>query len=240
MIKPILIIKTGNTIESLLARGEDFEGWFVRESGYAKEYFAVNSLHENEKLDAIDSISGVIITGSPSYITDEEQWNFVGADYLREAHARQIPILGVCYGHQLVAWAFDGEVAFHPSGREIGTVPITLTEAAREDPLFSEIPEHFNAQISHQQSVIRLPLNALRLAANEFEPNQAFRIGDTTWGIQFHPEFSAEVVREYIIARSEAISAEGLDPQLLLNAVKDTPQSVEVLQTFCGLVFGDD
>ena len=83
MIKPILIIKTGNTIESLLARGEDFEGWFVRESGYAKEYFAVNSLHENEKLDAIDSISGVIITGSPSYITDEEQWNFVGANYLR-------------------------------------------------------------------------------------------------------------------------------------------------------------
>ena len=239
MIKPILIIKTGNTIESLLARGEDFEGWFVRESGYAKEYFAVNSLHENEKLDAIDSISGVIITGSPSYITDEEQWNFVGADYLREAHARQIPILGVCYGHQLVAWAFDGDVAFNPSGREIGTVSIRLTEAAREDPLFSDTPKRFNAQISHQQSVIRLPLNAVRLAANEFVLNQAYRIGDTTWGIQFHPEFSAEVVREYIIARSEALSEEGIDSQALLNAVKDTPHSGAVLQKFCGLVFGD-
>tara|TARA_B100000029_G_scaffold192682_1_gene190748 strand:+ start:6761 stop:7552 length:792 start_codon:yes stop_codon:yes gene_type:complete len=239
MIKPILIIKTGNTIENLLARGVDFEDWFIRGSGYGKENFVVKSLHKNEELDAIDSIAGVIVTGSAAYVTDEEQWNFVGADYLREANESLIPILGVCYGHQLVAWAFDGEVAFSPSGREIGTASIRLTEAAREDPLFSDIPKRFNAQISHQQSVMRLPLNAVRLATNEFAANQAYRIGDTTWGIQFHPEFSAEVMREYIMSRSEAISEEGIDSQVLLNAVKDTPHSGAILQKFCGLVFDD-
>jgi len=237
MSKPILIIKTGNTIDSLLARGEDFEDWFISYSGYQADNFVVKSLHQGDELDELNKIAGIIITGSPAYVSDEEAWNFVGADYIRKAHELEIPILGVCYGHQLIAWAFSGEVDFHPAGREIGTVPLVLTGAAQDDPLFTGLPGEFPAQVSHQQSVTGLPLNAVRLAANDFEPNQAFRLGSTSWGIQFHPEFTAEVVKEYILARQGAIAGEGLNPQQLIEGIQDTPYSVEILKRFCRLVF---
>ncbi|NKB32240.1 MAG: glutamine amidotransferase [Pseudomonadales bacterium] len=240
MSKQILIIKTGNTIDSLLATGEDFEDWFVAESGIEAKHFRVKSLHLNEPLDDLKTLSGIIITGSPAYVTDEEAWNFIGADYIRDAHELNIPILGVCYGHQLIAWAFGGEVGFHPAGREIGTVAISLTEAAQEDPLFAELPQQFDVQVSHQQSVTGLPVNAVRLAANNFEPNQAFRLGATTWGIQFHPEFSADVVKKYIVARKEAIDKEGLDSDQLVANLQDSPCSVEVLQSFCRLVIAEN
>ncbi|MDD9958673.1 MAG: glutamine amidotransferase [Gammaproteobacteria bacterium] len=237
MGKPILIIKTGNTIASLLNQGEDFEDWFIAQSQFPADNFVVKSLHLDEELDELNSIAGIIITGSAAYVTDEEAWNFVGADYVRKAHKLGIPILGVCYGHQLVAWAFGGEVDFQSGGREIGTVAIELTAAAKKDPLFAGIPDEFYAQLSHQQSVTGLPVNAVRLATNQFEPNQAFRLGSTTWGIQFHPEFTARIIREYILARQDAILGEGLDAGQLLADIHDTPYSVAVLQKFCRLVF---
>ena len=235
MNKRILILKTGNTVNSLLDRGEDFEDWFIKESGRMPAEFIVRSLHEGELLDELNTLAGIIITGSPAYVTDEASWNFVGADYLRMAHELEIPILGVCYGHQLIAWAFQGEVDFHAKGREIGSVPIQLTAAAKEDFLFRELPDDFFVQVSHQQSVKGLPVNAVRLASNVFEPNQAYRLGKCTWGIQFHPEFSAEIIKEYIRERSEAITSEGLDAEILLNLVQATPHSVSLLQRFCHL-----
>jgi len=240
MSKPILIIKTGNTIESLQAKGEDFEDWFIANSTYSKGHFLVRSLHLDEPLDPLEDIGGIIITGSPAYATDEEAWNFVGAEYVKSAHWAEIPILGVCYGHQLIAWAFDGQVDFHAKGREIGTVPIVLTNSAIDDPLFRSMPREFVAQVSHQQSVTKLPTGAIKLGGNEFEPNQAYRLGNFTWGIQFHPEFSAEVTRAYIEARWDAIASEGLDPGELRELVRETPHGVEVLQAFCRLVFEQD
>jgi GMP synthase (glutamine-hydrolysing) len=239
MRKRILIIKTGNTVNSLLDRGEDFEDWFIAESARVPEEFLVRSLHKNEPLDDLNTIAGIIITGSPAYVTDEASWNFVGADYLRKAHELEIPILGVCYGHQLIAWAFGGKVDFHPKGREIGTVAIELTAAAKGDQLFVGLPEEFFVQVSHQQSVTGLPVNAVRLAANSFEPNQAYRLGSSTWGIQFHPEFSAEIVKEYICARKDAIESEGLKSQSLLEKLQATPYSVNLLRRFCQLALGN-
>lgn len=240
MSKPILIIKTGNTIESLLANGEDFENWFATHSGLGDEHFSVRSLHKGEELDPLENISGVIITGSPAYVTDLEAWNFIGAEYIKEAHAGNIPILGVCYGHQLIAWAFDGVVDFHPLGREIGTVGVTLTDEAKSDPLFKRLPDEFLAQVSHQQSVTSLPPQAIRLGGNSFETNQAFRLGDQTWGIQFHPEFSAATIRAYIEARWDAIKSEGLDPESLHHEVRDTPEAESVLRAFCRFVFNEN
>ena len=235
MNKKILIIKTGSTIASLLETGVDFEDWFAAGLGIPLADVMVRSLHLGQPLPPLPGVKSIIITGSAAYVTERESWNFVGADYLREAHRRDIPVLGVCYGHQLLAWAFGGEVDFHPDGREIGSVSIRLTEAGQQDELLAGLSNPFNAQTSHQQSVTRLPDGAVLLAENDFDPHHAFRLGKRTWGVQFHPEFGAAVMRYYIRERHAVLAAEGLNPEILSATATDSPEGGVLLRRFGGL-----
>ncbi len=236
MNNKILIIKTGNTIPSLLEEDEDFEDWFVRGSGLDSIRFICCAVDKGETLPPIDDVVAAIVTGSPAYVTDLAPWNEIAADYLRILHGQKKPILGVCYGHQLLAWAFGGEVGFHPRGREIGTVDVELTNEAAVDALFVGMPRLFSAQASHLQSVLSLPKEAVLLAKNRFEPNHAFRIGSSTWGVQFHPEFSAQVMSAYVRERRDEIAKEGLSVKELLESVDATPVSAGLLKQFSKLL----
>lgn len=234
--KPVLIIKTGNTIPQLQEQGVDFEDWFQNGMGLNQAQTLVVSVHNGEGLPDATSVSAVVITGSPAYVTDLAQWNYIAADFLREAYAAGLPILGICYGHQLIAWAFEGSVDFHPQGREIGTVPVTLNKAASSDELLRGLPRQITVNASHQQSVIDLPPGAVRLVSNEFDPNHGFRLGNQTWGFQFHPEFDKRITQAYIRARQDDINSEGLNAASLLEAVTETPESADILRRFIGLV----
>lgn len=236
MTKPLLIMKTGNTIVELQNQGIDFEDWFCAGLGLEREEVVVISVHEGERLPQSNSISGLVITGSPAYVTDLETWNFTAGDFIKEVYQLKTPILGVCYGHQLIAWAFGGKVDFHPQGREIGTVCVELDEKANDDRLFQGLPKKIAVNASHQQSVIELPATAIRLASNSFDSNHGFSLGESTWGVQFHPEFSKEITRAYIQARADAIIAEGLDADALLAAVRETPESADLLRRFMQIV----
>ncbi len=232
----ILIIKTGSTIASLKARGEDFEDWFTGGMALSQEQVVVCEAYRCETLPALAEISGIIITGSPAFITDEEEWNYTVANYCLAAHKQRTPILGVCYGHQLLAWAFGGRVGFNPNGRQIGSVAIQLSAAASSDPLLQGLSDRFTAQVSHLQSVLELPEAAILLGSNDCDPNHAFRLGDSTWGLQFHPEFDAEISRAYIEERSVEIAAEGLDPQILLQNLAESPEAASLLPRFVKIV----
>lgn len=235
MSKKLLIIKTGTTIPPLLEQSEDFEKWFFSGCEMVADEFMVSSIYLDEPLPTLSSVSGIIITGSAAYVTDLEAWNYVAVDYLRLAQKRGVPILGVCYGHQLLAWTFGGVVEFHKQGREIGTVDIINSAAAREDALFAGLPPRFKAQVSHLQTVTALPPEAVRLASNSFDENHAFRLGERIWSVQFHPEFSAAAVSEYIRFRADAIAAEGMAVAELLERVTSTPDAVSILPRFVRL-----
>ena len=235
-MKSLLIIKTGRTVDSLLARGEDFEDWMIAAMGVNKDDIKVVSVYQHEALPELDTISGMIITGSAAMITDDADWNFTTMDYVQESVRRKIPILGICYGHQLLALALGGKVGFHSQGREIGTVTINLTSNAGEDPLFKGLPNTFPAQSSHSQSVIDLPKDAVLLACNAFEPHHGFRLGNNLWGIQFHPEFSQSIMEAYIRERREILEKEGIDVDELLAQTRATPEATSVLKNFRTLV----
>ena len=238
--KRILILKTGHTIKSLLDAGEDFEDWFIGFSGLDNNLFTTRSLYLGESLLDLSQIRAIIVTGSPAYITDEALWNLTGADYIKDAHRLGIPILGVCYGHQLLAWAFGGKIDFNANGRSIGTIQINLTESAKTDYLFNVLPERLAVHVSHQQSVVELPAEAVKLATGDSDIVQAFRLGEKTWGVQFHPEFSKEVILKYIDERRIIIEEEGLDPDYLSSKVSDTPHGAYLFRKFCQLVMSSN
>lgn len=234
-MKPLLIIKTGQTLACLKAQGEDFEDWIIAGLGLPASVVVVADVVAGAVLPDPLQLAGIVVTGSPAMVTEHAPWSERSARYLREAVHAELPVLGICYGHQLLAHAMGGEVAYHPRGREIGTVAVSVTAAVLEDPLFAKLPPHFPAHASHSQSVLRLPEQAVLLASSAHDEHHGFRIGAKAWGVQFHPEFDARIMQGYVQARQEDLRAEGFDIEDVLRQIKPTPEATRLLRDFARL-----
>jgi len=235
---PILVVQTGRALAPVRARLGDFPHWFRVAMGLPRDAFEVVDVQHGAALPSPRSrgFKGVIVTGSGAMVTDREPWSERTAAWLLEAHAAKLPILGVCYGHQLLAHAFGGRVDYHPGGREMGTHALERLDAARGDALFGDVPARFDAQLTHSQSVLELPAGATLLARSEHDACQAFRIGDRTWGVQFHPEFSTAAMRGYIAARRDQLMQENTCARTLASDVRAAPHARSILRRFARLL----
>ncbi len=233
----------GSTLPSLRARSGDFEDWIIDGAGLSRSEVRVIDAPAGESLPepgrdgpgGPDAPAGVIITGSHSMVTEMLPWSVRAAAWLREVVARDVAVLGICYGHQLLAHAHGGAVGNNPRGTEVGTMQVTRDAGAGPDDLLDGLPATFSAHESHTQSVLSLPPGAVRLASNEWDSNQAFRLGSRAWGVQFHPEFDAEILHGYIEAERAMLAAEGQDADALDRTVKDGPLGSQILRRFADL-----
>jgi len=237
--KPLAIFKTGSTWPAMVRARGDFDDWLRRGLGEDHLHTLVIAVSEGEAPPPPETLAGAIITGSHAMVTDRAPWSESLADWLRGAVPAGLPVLGICYGHQLLAQALGGEVADLEPEPEVGTVCVALTEAAREDPLFHGLPARFPAHASHVQSARRLPKNAVHLARSEREPHHAFRVGPRAWGVQFHPEFDTESMRAYIKRWAEKPDAPRRDWRAVQDGVEETPAAAEITRRFARLALGD-
>lgn len=235
-MKKVIIMKLGYTLASLQKERGDFEDWITAPLGCWQDQLEIFNVRECKDLPDYDRISGVILSGSHAMVTDQTEWSERLAGWLPGLIQREIPVLGICYGHQLLAKALGGKVADNPLGREFGMVSITLTEQAREDRLFGAFCPAIEAFVIHTQSVVRLPVGARRLGSSKRDVNQAFAFGSSAWGIQFHPEFDSEIVRQYIEQSREQLLLEGQDPQTLSDGCANNSSGSRLLQKFLELV----
>jgi len=235
-LKPALIVKMGATLPEVRAKRGDYETWIADGMGLAKGDVLVVEVAQGEPLPDPGSVAGVVLTGSSAMVSHREPWSERTAEWLVRAVERGTPVLGICYGHQLLAHALGGEVGPNPRGREIGTVVVRALAPARRDALLGVWGEAEPAQVTHLESVLALPAGAVRLAESDLDPVQAFAAGERAWGVQFHPEFDAETTRAYIAARRDRVRAEGLNPEALLADVRDTPSGPRLLRRFAELI----
>jgi GMP synthase (glutamine-hydrolysing) len=229
---PILILKTGSTFDELVRTRDDFEHWTASGMGLESGQVSFADVRRGDPLPAPEELAGCVVTGSHDMVTDDADWMLATGRWLALAHEAGLPLLGICFGHQLMAHALGGRAGYHPRGPEIGTVTLTLTPEAADDPLFSQLPAAFPAHVTHSQTALTLPPNSTVLAASDHDPHQAFRLGRHTWGVQFHPEFDAEATRHYTRAQAAKIAEHGGDVQATLAAVTDTPHSAGLLRLF--------
>jgi len=227
--KRLLIIKTGSTLPMLKTKMGDFEDYILRQLPGIPDYL-VAPVTEKLWLPAYDGLSGVVITGSHAMVTDREEWSEFTAEWLRKIPEGSLPVLGICYGHQLLAHAMGGEVGYHPHGVEIGTTEVELTADGCLDPLLGVLPKEFSAHVAHAQTVLKLPPGSTLLARNEFEPHHAFVLNKNLWGVQFHPEFTVEIERAYIEEAARELS--GPDLAAISASVLDHPFGGRLLQRF--------
>ena len=239
----IVIVKTGRAESSVRARLGDFEEWIVQGMGVALAEVVVVDVQAGESLPEIAHARAVVVTGSAAFVSDAEPWSVDCARWLAPVVAAGTPVLGICYGHQLLAEALGGHVGRNPRGREIGTVRVDVRAAgAACDPLLGDLPETLLVQATHLESVLRLPAGAVLLGSSEADPHHAFSWRapglpePSAWGVQFHPEFDAAVMRGYLRARRDVLREEGLDAERLEREVHESPHGAAVLRRFAGIV----
>jgi len=236
MSPTLYIVKAGSTYPSLAAKLGDFDTWTLAALGTVAVDTRVLEAEHGAELPAANKCAGVIVTGSHSMVTDNLPWSVRLEDWIPSLLEANVPFLGICYGHQLLARSTGGEVGFHPCGKEIGTVPVVLAPGCADDPLFRSLPQTFSVHSAHSQSVLRLPPLAVHLAGNDCEPNHAFRIGTSAWGVQFHPEYNVEIMRFYIREQGEDPASDRFNAGALLTAVTETPVAARVLTNFASIV----
>lgn len=152
-------------------------------------------VHEPLPADFATRWRGAVVGGSPFNVTDPEATKTAAQRALEEglgrlavsAAAGETAALFTCYGIGVATRALGGEVT-RAYPEDTGPTTVTLTAAARRDPLFSSLAQSFTALTAHKEGTGVLPAGAVLLAENAGCPVQAFRVGDRLYATQFHPE----------------------------------------------------
>jgi GMP synthase (glutamine-hydrolysing) len=203
-------------------------GDVVEERGHRLEEW---SLAWGQPLERpLDEYGAVLVFGGAMHADQDDRhpWLVEENFFLQRLLGLRIPVLGVCLGAQLLAKAAHAPV--HPSSEpEIGWFPVELTEAAEDDPLFRHLPQQFDAFQWHYYTY-GVPGGAEELAHSRV-CTQAFRLGETAWGTQFHAEITLEQVEGWIEDEREM----PIPPDVLLDETRARIADWNELgRTLCG------
>jgi GMP synthase (glutamine-hydrolysing) len=227
--RPILIVQTGDPVPSVAARRGPFAKMIQDTIGELWQGdYRVADVRVSEP-PITDGFAAIVITGSSANVPTREPWILRAEEWLRGVVETGVPTFGICFGHQILAQALGGEVIKNPRGREIGTKKITKRA---HDPIFDGLPEELSANVTHLDTVGRLPAGATSLAFSPLEDHHAIKFTETCYGVQFHPEIDADVMRGYIEMRREILLSEGLDADRLHADVTDAETGAETLRNF--------
>ncbi|MCZ4346802.1 type 1 glutamine amidotransferase [Devosia neptuniae] len=185
----LTIIQTGEVPAPLRSRfvpyRQMFEAMFDR-TGQGFEYQTIN-IADGEPFPHLDRLEGVVITGSAAGVYDKLAWLDPLRDFIRKGYQQRTPMLGVCFGHQIMADALGGEVRKSHKGWGLGRHTYAVTERPR---YMQAAPASLAIACSHQDQVITPPANAEVILASAFTPNAGLAYGNgAALSLQPHPEF---------------------------------------------------
>lgn len=197
----VTLLKTGETFTELKPQEGCYETWFSRLFGGQITWDIIDAPY-GDSLPPPQKIKALLITGSPVSIYERLDWSVACSRWLAKVWEQGIPILGVCYGHQLMADALGGEVLPSPKGREMGSISV---EQHGQDPIFRGLGTQFDVWQTHIDEVVRAPDMAEIIASNKHCAVQAMSIGPHCRTVQWHPEMNRAIMAHYIEARQSLI-----------------------------------
>jgi GMP synthase (glutamine-hydrolysing) len=157
------------------------------------------NFYDNENPNvSIDDSSALIILGGPMNVYETDKYSFLRMEdeLIKRAIEKEIPILGICLGAQLIAKALEAKVIKNKE-KEIGWYPLKITEEGNKDNLF----KYFNIEETVFQwhgDTFEIPDGAVHLAESPLCMNQAFRYGSNVYGLQFHIEVTPQMILEWL------------------------------------------
>lgn len=166
--------------------------------------FSEVAVIDGELPASIDDYDGYLVTGSSAGVYDVFRWISPLMEFICAAHAGDKPLVGICFGHQVIAHALGGHAEKWHGGWGLGVYDLALHDAPGWMPQCDSVKLiHI-----HQDQVVRLPEGATHLGSTAFCANAAFYIGDNVFCLQGHPEFDREYTAALMEARTETMGAE--------------------------------
>lgn len=203
--------------------------------------YEVIDIFNGESLpDSLSNTSAILVLGGPMNVYEEDKYPFLKDEneFLKEAIEKDLPTLGFCLGAQLIAKAKGATVKKAPE-KEIGWFKISLNSNGLNDPLFQGFPDEIDVFQWHGDT-FEIPEGAHKLAESELCPNQAFRIGNNIYGLQFHVEVTEKMIQQWLDAYKDEIdSLKGLvNPNRVMSDAKVKSESYRTqAMLFCSNFF---
>jgi GMP synthase (glutamine-hydrolysing) len=192
-------------------------GLFADEATGRAEFSYVRPFEGEPVPRSLAGWDSLIILGGPMAVYEPDLHPYLKDELrlIREAIRNDFPTLGICLGSQLIASA-AGAAVYPGPRREAGWGEVDVTEAARSDPLFVGMESPLPVFQLHGDT-FDLPEGAVRLATNDLYVNQAFRMGNNIYGLQFHVEVTESLVVDWSAIYEDYLSEAGIPPKTLME-----------------------
>jgi len=232
-MKPIAILETGRPPAELAATHGDYPAMLARLLGpeVSVEVFDVQA---GRLPGDLDRFSGAMVTGSPAGVYEDLPWMPGLLHWLRQARG-QLPLVGICFGHQAMAQAFGGHVEKARVGWGVGLHRYDIVAA---EPWMDPAADSIAIPVSHQDQVVRIPAEARVFARSDFTPHAGLAWGEDAISFQGHPEFEPAYASALVQARrGSAVAADLVDRAV---ATLREPNSRDLVAGWVRTFFGVD
>ena len=208
----------------------------LREAGFRIRY--VNFWREPEQRPELDKYAAIVVLGGPMNADqiDKHPNLITEVDILRDAVARDMSVLGICLGAQLLAKALGGSVTRNPT-REVGWYDVELTDEGERDPVLSTFASRQRVFQWHEDG-IALPPDCVHLASSPASAVQAFRHGEHAYGFQFHLEADGLIIERWLtVPENQALLAEEGERIDVDDIRRKVPENIGALESLSRQTF---
>ncbi|NRA19574.1 MAG: gamma-glutamyl-gamma-aminobutyrate hydrolase family protein [Oceanospirillaceae bacterium] len=187
--------------------------------------FITYEVQHGEFPGSLDEVDGYLITGSKTSVYEDQQWIRDTEDFLRRAHLAKKKMLGVCFGHQVLAQALGGKTIKAKQGWGLGVHHYQWCTAGAA---YGQQGDEFSMLVSHQDQVVENIPGAVVLASSDFCPNSVVKVDEHILSFQGHPEFSKDYSQAILVLRREVFGDDNTDRALA--SLSDPVDSLKIAQ----------
>ncbi len=230
MSKQLLYLGNGKKLQSVAKLDERFEQWGLT----VDRYWAYDGAFP----ESLDRYGGIFVSGSPHGAYEDVPFIHREHELIREAAALDMPMLGICFGSQILASALCGkDQVFRRSFCEIAYKALPVTDAAHDDPICSDLGDSVTMFVWHNDEVRADHQDITIIAHSDLCPNHVWRYRDQPiWGIQGHPEITLEQAPIWFEENRERMERDGADVDALKASADEAAEAKTMLTRFADFV----